>query len=860
MDLVSSCKDKLGYFRVKELKDVLTHLGLGKQGRKQDLMDRILAAITDDQVTKSKKNSIGKEGIAKIIEDTYRKMQTSGATDLASKGQSDSSFDTAKFKDEVVDSRKIDIKVQCPCGSSLQTESMIQCEDPRCQVWQHIGCVVIPDKPTEGVPPIPPQFLCEICRINRADPFWLTVTYPLPPIKLTALSIPTDGTNPMQNVEKTFQLTRADRDMVQKPEYDVQAWCMLLNDKVIFRMHWPQFSDLQVNGVPVRSINRPGSQLLGANGRDDGPAITTCTREGMNKISLTGCDARIFCLGVRIAKRRTVQQVLNLIPKELDGERFEDAHARVCRCIGGGNDTENADSDSDLEVVADSVTVNLRCPMSGSRIKIAGRFKPCIHMGCFDLETFVELNQRSRKWQCPICLKNYTLEHMIIDPYFNRITAMMGRCGEDVTEIDVKPDGSWRAKNDREHLDLAQWHFPDGSLCVETGKNIKPDLENSKQIKHDGPLEGQSPFKLGIKKNSNGTWEVKKPELLTLSPESQLEEKYDIHSGGGILRSSSGTGSARDIDDRNANRDAGGQFNFLANNGTELDSVSPNFDSAYEVPSAPVGNADIIILSDSDEEMENLISHGAVFETGQSNACGTSFSVPSLGVPVSYPEDPGLITDSALDLLNSNGDEFEIPLWPSVASCTHAGPGFQFFGTETDVSDSLEDVQRTSINCPTSTNGGFSLAPETTLGSAIQISESICHSDTNINGVLIDNSLTIGEDDPSLQIFLPTHPTASSAPTDARDPPVSTNGIREEDWISLRVGDGVGHDRSAATNGLNAGHESVSKEASSLPSPNDEMSDRTTTNQQKSASPFSFPRQARSVRPRLYLSIDSDSD
>ncbi|RZC70426.1 hypothetical protein C5167_033596 [Papaver somniferum] len=119
-------------------------------------------------------------------------------------------------------------------------------------------------------------------------------------------------------------------------------------------------------------------------------SITTCTREGMNKISLTGCDARIFCLWVRIAKRRTVQQVLKLIPKEMDGERFEDAHACVCRCIGGCNDAENANSDSDLEVVADSVTVNLRCP-----------------------------------WQCPICIKNYTLEHMIIDPYSNRITAMV---------------------------------------------------------------------------------------------------------------------------------------------------------------------------------------------------------------------------------------------------------------------------------------------------------------------------------------------------------------------------------------------------------------------------------------------------
>lgn len=35
--------------------------------------------------------------------------------------------------------------------------------------------------------------------------------------------------------------------------------------------------------------------------------------------------------------------------------------------------------------------------MSGSRMKVAGRFKPCVHMGCFDLEVFVEMNMRSRK-------------------------------------------------------------------------------------------------------------------------------------------------------------------------------------------------------------------------------------------------------------------------------------------------------------------------------------------------------------------------------------------------------------------------------------------------------------------------------
>ena len=56
--------------------------------------------------------------------------------------------------------------------------------------------------------------------------------------------------------------------------------------------------------------------------------------------------------------------------------------------------------------------------MSGLRMEVAGRFKPCAHMGCSDLNIFVEMNQCSKKWQCPICLKNYSLEKVTIDPYF----------------------------------------------------------------------------------------------------------------------------------------------------------------------------------------------------------------------------------------------------------------------------------------------------------------------------------------------------------------------------------------------------------------------------------------------------------
>ncbi|KAJ0020114.1 hypothetical protein Pint_32211 [Pistacia integerrima] len=173
MDLVTSCKDKLAYFRIKELKDVLTQLGLSKQGKKQDLVDRILAILSDDQVSKmwAKKSAVSKEDVAKLVDDTYRKLQVSVAPDLASKGQGVSNSSNMKIKGEVDDYIQPDTKVRCPCGNSLESESMIKCEGPRCHVWQHMSCVIIPERPMEGIPPVPDLFYCEMCRLSRADPY-----------------------------------------------------------------------------------------------------------------------------------------------------------------------------------------------------------------------------------------------------------------------------------------------------------------------------------------------------------------------------------------------------------------------------------------------------------------------------------------------------------------------------------------------------------------------------------------------------------------------------------------------------------------------------------------------------------------
>ncbi|VFQ96612.1 unnamed protein product [Cuscuta campestris] len=788
MDSLGSIKDKVAKFRVKELKDVLTKLALPKQGKKQDLVDRILACFYDDCVSGmcAKKNDVGKEEVAKIIDDIYRKMQVSGAPDLASKSQGFSNSSSIKLKDEIQDSYKMD-KIQCPCGSTLQMESMIKCEDPKCHVLQHIRCVIIPEKVVEsGIPQVPHRtFYCELCRLSRADPFWESVAHPLLPVKLTITDIPLDGTNPVQSIEKTFQLTKAENDLLRKQEYAIQAWCILLNDKVQFRMQWPLHSALQFNGSPVRVVNRPGSQSLGANGRDDGPIITPLTGDGVNKVSLAGMDARVFCFGVRIVKKRTVQQILNSIPKESDGERFEDALARVCR-VGGGDVAENADSDSDIEIVADFIPVNLRCPMSGSRIKRAGRFKPCVHKGCFDLEVFVEMNLRSRKWQCPICLKNYSLEHIIVDPYLNQITSKLRNCGETVTEIEVKQDGTWRAKveGDQSSLgDLAQWHLPNGNLCISSNaESNKTKSEVLKpQVKQEGSSNDHGSLKVGLKKNPNGVWQISKP--------------VDI-----IQMSSSDTGSGKG-EDASVNQGVIRNLESSINNGVECESV-------------PLGNAEFIILSDSDEENELLMIPGNE---------DASLSIQQRGIPDSNDDGP-TIRSSGIGIFNNTAANSNNDVgWDTCSSPNNiqgVDMGFQLFCSNAD--DAA--VQHNPIN-------GYGLS--TDLGSiGVATESSIDHSNANIS-----DSLSFGAADPSLQIFLPTRPSDASSIVDPNERDV-TYGAQTEDWFSLALGS-RGDEATAnpiAVNGLN-----------SAPL-NDDKSNKTSRG--GPGSPFSFPRKCRSARSR----------
>lgn len=74
--------------------------------------------------------------------------------------------------------------VRCLCNSTAVHGQLLQCQGPGCTTWQHADCLsrmcLLPPgkRPHE-------QFMCELCRLRWADPFWdVLIPDILPPTML----------------------------------------------------------------------------------------------------------------------------------------------------------------------------------------------------------------------------------------------------------------------------------------------------------------------------------------------------------------------------------------------------------------------------------------------------------------------------------------------------------------------------------------------------------------------------------------------------------------------------------------------------------------------------------------------------
>lgn len=358
--------------------------------------------------------------------------------------------------------------IQCACLKKQVEANMVQCTDPSCRVWQHVRCVSLEHM-------TPQTFLCESCRVYLADPFWQPIERIVPVVQLKEKV----GSNVMRDSQgaimsqqttlKSFYLTPAQHALIKDKsgdatlEHRVHAACLLVEDEVPVRVHWPRNAVLRVNSVNYRVYSRSMTSKMGINQRDAPANISDMCLKGRNTFDLSCVESGNWLISLQIEKRRSLDDVkLLMLPEESLGQSLERLH-NFMRGGATGDNTDARIDDDDSILIAHQV-MSLKDPITNTRMTIPARFVDASELQPFDLDTFLSLAQSSRKWQDPMTLKNSTIRSLQVDGYAKRVLEYVKGYPQ-VSAVEIDDQGRWR---------------PEGSLMGEMWFDIHEMPEKQK--------------------------------------------------------------------------------------------------------------------------------------------------------------------------------------------------------------------------------------------------------------------------------------------------------------------------------------------------------------------------------------------
>lgn len=176
---------------------------------------------------------------------------------------------------------------------------------------------------------------------------------------------------------------------------------------------------------------------------------------------------------------------------------------------------------------------------------------------------------------------------------------------EDITEVELKADGSWRPKLEGEARYREQWRLP-GSAEIPLVSPQKPVLQKilPNPVKlEEGLSEGKGPLRLGMKRTAEGVWAMNGSNHMNGGP--SQKKKKTLHD---FSKSTSATDTnIAGEDEQSVNQDPSEKIiEFLEDNDEVTFPAKP-----IVVPTGvwqssgggdPADGAHVIVLSDTDDE------------------------------------------------------------------------------------------------------------------------------------------------------------------------------------------------------------------------------------------------------------------
>ncbi|KAJ7052251.1 PINIT domain-containing protein [Mycena amicta] len=101
---------------------------------------------------------------------------------------------------------------------------------------------------------------------------------------------------------------------------------------------------------------------------------------------------------------------------------------------------------SDDDIIAGTLKLPLKCPLSFGRIALPCRSSKCTHSQCFDAASWYAVMEQTTTWLCPICENVLDWRELIIDGFFADILRLTPPSVDDVL---LEADGTWRTPDGR---------------------------------------------------------------------------------------------------------------------------------------------------------------------------------------------------------------------------------------------------------------------------------------------------------------------------------------------------------------------------------------------------------------------------
>jgi len=177
-------------------------------------------------------------------------------------------------------------------------------------------------------------------------------------------------------------------------------------------------------------------------------------------------DGKNYVMCLNLVKKLTSETLIKRL-QDKGGRSSEETKNYIIKKL--------ADVDPDLATT--SYRFSLVCPLGKMRMKIPAKSIHCDHLQCFDVSTFILMNEKKPTWMCPTCNKPCLYDDIQIENYFLEVVSSptLKDCSK---EIEILADGTWVVYEETKETKNSN-NTPDKKLKPIDSVDLDSDDENS---------------------------------------------------------------------------------------------------------------------------------------------------------------------------------------------------------------------------------------------------------------------------------------------------------------------------------------------------------------------------------------------